>query len=610
MIKEIIEEIKLHKIAYLIEVIQKKDFDSKVDALNKIQKMKITKNIGLFLIDSSKYDYGINDNNGGISSELISLCFKNYYDEYTYAINKVFDKLSPDAQNRVVFLLSSIDNESALKLYVDLVLKYYKDSDFIPISNLFERPYLYTILFPKLYKALKFKKVKNNVLILLNDYLNAGVVSKVDIKKNSKIISDSILRVFNEALSYNFKNTTEALSNVKYLDLRFFLEISTNIEYYVSTPETKKVLDKLFKKNDNQLNLFILDNYIRKGKNISKLSLEKLAKDDASRYPLFDMLNSYNMNSLMPKKYLNKKLLAKSEFYINFMIYTRYENDIKNYRFVEKIIINNFEYYIFKFKYTYNYKNVSNDFTTNYVMHVSKIDKYNDKKITREFVGISGGYDLNKDSYKLAFNHNRLLFSERKENESIEEVINKIGIDKDFVIEEDEDELDKTDKKKKFRFSYILIGLLFIFICLLIGCVIYAYDPDIIKINKGDGFVSSSLSKTTEFKEISGNDIFNQPESEYFVLFYKKTNNNKNKYYTYVNEYLKNNIKIYYVNMEDEKNKFLYSNNDINFIITNDRLLKVKDKEYEYYVDGKENILNDMKTYINIVEENNKNQNK
>ena len=191
MIKEMIEDLKLHRVSYLVEIMQKGDFDKKIDALKKISKIKITKNIGLFLIDSSKYDYGINDNNGGISSELISLCFKNYYDEYTNAIKKVFDRLDEDSKNRVVFLLSSIDNESALQLYVDLVLKNYKDSKFIPVSNLFERPYLYTFLFPKLSKALRFKNPRNNILILLNDYLNAEVVDKVDLRKNKKLISDA-----------------------------------------------------------------------------------------------------------------------------------------------------------------------------------------------------------------------------------------------------------------------------------------------------------------------------------------------------------------------------------------------------------------------------------
>lgn len=603
MIGKIVEELKLHRVSYLLEIMQKGDLNSKIDALSKIEKMKITKNIGLLLIDAAKYDYKVNDNNGGIGAALISLCFKNYYDEYTKAIKSIFNKLSVDAQNRVVFLLSSIDNESSLRLYVDLVLKYYKDSDFIPISNLFERPNLYSILFPKLFRALKFKKVKNNILIILNDYLTQGAINPSDIKKNNKTISSCILNVFNEALKFNFANTTKALQDKEYMDLRFFLEICVNIECYVSNNETKNALDKLFKKNDNQLNLFILDNYIRKGKNIEKININKIAKDDASRYPLYDVLDSYNMVNLMPKRYMSKQLIAKSDFYINFMIYTRYENDLNNYKLIEKRQIDGYEYYIFSFKYTYTYKNVQTDFMTNYIMHVSKIDKYNDKKVTREFIGISGGYSLNDNIIKIAFNHNRLLFSEKKKDETIDDVIDKIGIKNDIaILNVKEEKVNIENKKKsKFSFSYILIGLFFIFIVLLVFCVVYTYNPNAIKINQGDNYISSTISNKYEFKEIDGANIFNQEDNEYYVLFYKKGNSNKNKYYTYINEYLKNNIKIYYVNMDDEKNGFLYSNNNLNFVIENDRLLKVKEREFEYYVDGKTNILNEMKNYIDLL---------
>ena len=85
-------------------------------------------------------------------------------------------------------------------------------------------------------------------------------------------------------------------------------------------------------------------------------------------------------------------------------------------------------------------------------------------------------------------------------------------------------------------------------------------------------------------------------DSEYYVLFYKK-DGNKNKYYTYINKYLNNNIKVYYVNMNDTKNDYLKHQNELNLVIERDRFIKVKNKEYEYYVDGKNNILNEMNTY-------------
>lgn len=605
MIKEMLEELKLKKVANLIEIMQKKDINEKINAYKKIEKMKITKNIGLFLIESAKYDYKVEDGNGGISSSLISLCFKDYYNEYSDAIKKVFKYLNNDAKNRVVFLLSSIDNESSLDLYVNLILKYYSDSTFIPVSNLFERPYLYNALFPKLYKAFKFKYAKNNILIVLNDYLNAGVVPINDLKKNKKLVGDAIINVFNEALTYKFKTTTEALKNTEYFDLRFFLEIAVNIESYVSTKRTKDTLDKIFKKNDNQLNLFILENYIRKGNDISKININSLAKDDASRYPLYDMLLAYGIDNLMPKRYFTGKMIAKSDFYINFMVYTKYKDDIKSLKCIGEKVVDNYKYYIFKFKYIYTYDNRAKDFVTDYLMHQSKMDKYSKIDVEKEFIGISGGYLNNDEPSLIAFNHNRLIFSKIDSNEKEEDVINSLF---DLIKEDIKKAKPKIvqneevkEKKHKFHFYYILIFLFFIFVSLLIMCVIFSYDPSIIKINKStSSYVTSKISNNDMFKEINANDIYNQENDEYYVLLYKKGKGEKNAYYTYINEYNKNNIIIYYVDLSKDENKFLYEMNDLNFVLETDRFLKVKDKDFEYYVDGKNNIIKEMKNQINI----------
>ena len=55
--------------------------------------------------------------------------------------------------------------------------------------------------------------------------------------------------------------------------------------------------------------------------------------------------------------------------------------------------------------------------------------------------------------------------------------------------------------------------------------------------------------------------------------------------------------------MKKEENKFLFDANDLNFVINCDRLLKVKDHDYEYYVDGKIHILNEMENQINSIKE-------
>ena len=135
----------------------------------------------------------------------------------------------------------------------------------------------------------------------------------------------------------------------------------------------------------------------------------------------------------------------------------------------------------------------------------------------------------------------------------------------------------------------------------------FSSNKNINKNSSANTIKSVKLDKKIEYNEINGKDIFKKDDKTYYVLFYKK-DGNKNKYYNYINEYNKRNIKFYFVNMNNKDNEFLYSDNDLNFIISKDRLLKVNDGEYEYYIDGKNNILNEMKKEIDtfIKQENQK----
>ena len=324
------------------------------------------------------------------------------------------------------------------------------------------------------------------------------------------------------------------------------------------------------------------------------------------------MLRVYNLEKLMPKKYLNTKLLSKSDFYINFMIYTKYKELPVNYKFYKELEIDGYRYYAYKFKYTYEYENRINDYMTDYLINQVGINKYNNVKLTRDFIGIAGGYSLEKEPSLVTFNHNRLIYLKKEEYETNEEILDKLikGIKNDInYIKEaklkalKQEEIVYEEPKKKFRFSYILMFLFLIFLSLLITCVIYAYDPSLIKVkNKTTNFISSTLIDTDNFKEIDGREIYNQEQSEYYVLLYRKNKNKKDKYYTYINAFIKNNITIYYVNLNDEKNNFLFESNDLNFILEEDRLLKVNEKDFEYYVDGKNNILEEMKIIYNKLE--------
>lgn len=625
MIKKIIEDFKISRLTYYLEIIKNKDLPKKVKAFKNIDNMKISKKMGLLILRYAKYDYGIVDGNGGINSSLISLCTKNYYDEYTLEIKNLFKTLDEDAKDKTLFLLSSVDNESALNLYVDLILKYYENKKEIPISNLYERTNSYNYLFPKLYKAIKFNNSRNNILVLINDYLNAGVIPEKDLKKNKKLLTDAICKLFNEALKYKFTTTFNGLKQDDYINLRYYLEIAINIETYISSKKTNDLLIKLLKKHDNQLKIFILENFQRKGKKIDNIMLSEIAKDDASRYALYEYLSIYERLDLFPKKYLNGKEIAKSDLILSILKNNAYTQLPKYVKFIKTKEFNNHLYYIFTYKYTY-INNLNFDETTNYILKETGLNKYNNKEVKGTFVGISGGYNLEKETSLVESRNSDLMVSLKNESETIDEVVGKILLpftkqllqkininkkDKKEIkkLKEEkqelvfEEEVEEEVRRSKFRFWYIL---LFLFIVLLgtIGVMIYVINnPELTSktINRVPIFKSSSLVHSDEFKEINGSEIYSREHQSYYVLLFKKPNG-KSKYYTYIDTLIDNGYKIYYVDLNNENNAFLYGQNDLNFTVTRDRFLKVEDGDFSFYVDGKNNILNELKSYVDEIE--------
>ena len=192
MIKNFIRQIKLSKLSYLLEIIEVRDFRSKIKAYNKIRKMKITKDMGLLILNETDFEHHSTYSDFNISLSLISLLFNDYYDEYSEKLKEIYPKLTLESKYEVLNLLACSENKSAITLYKDLILKYGKELDEIPIGNLSSSNEKYDLLFPDLFKALKFDINRNQVLLLLNDFLVSGVVKEKDVTKHKKLITDSI----------------------------------------------------------------------------------------------------------------------------------------------------------------------------------------------------------------------------------------------------------------------------------------------------------------------------------------------------------------------------------------------------------------------------------
>lgn len=628
MFKKFINDIRLEKLTYLLEKVLLRKMPEKIKAFNKIKKMKLTNDMGLKILDYSIKDYSDSMSKETFSLSLISLCLDNYKDIYEEKIKEIFPDIIDSNKIKILTIISFLENESAVRLYKDLVLKYFTKEEVIPIGKLGSNPKNYDLLFPDLYKAFNFEIKRNSILLLLNDYVNKGIVKVDDLKKHKKCLQKEICKIFNEAIKFKFNKDENYMTNMDYVNLRFYLESAINIEFYVSSRETKKLLDKLFTKKDNQLKLFILENYIKKNKKIDKLNLNSIARDKLSRYPLFSLLMYYNLERLMPKKYSNNKALSESDIYLNYSISKNYAEFPTNLKLYKEIDFNNCKYYVYKFKVMSLYKSVINDYATNYIIETIGLNKYNEEKITNNYIGISGGFNKDLNPSVIELNPKNFMFSKTdiinddiiydllsKEEVKQEVEIKSIDENVNDVIEENTN-LENIEETNIKRFRIISFKTLFIiqfFLILFSFSILLSYVKgyNILKLDVKDKTNENSIStvykKTkfntvSDFTEINASDIFNKEESDYYVLFFNKVNNSE--YYFYIDYLIKNNhAKFYFVDTSKEENKFIFDNNDLNFVIKGDTLLKVNEHEYEFYVRDKTNILKELRTEVDVIKE-------
>ena len=600
MFKNILNDLKLNRISYLLEVIETDEFKKKVDAFNKLKKIKIDEDAGHLIIDKVSSLKKNNPDNFNTSISLLSLLFNNYYDSYSNHLTEIFKDLNTETKYELLNLLSLSNEPSAIILYRVLICNYYKELNNYPIGNLALNKDNYELLFPELYETFKTKNTRNSLLLLLNDFINLGIVPLVHLDKNKTVLQKLIVSIFKEGIKYKIDTKENFMFNKEYIDLRIFLESAINIEYYVSNKETKSNLDKLFKTKDNQLKLFILENYSRKGKDLTKININSIAKDNLSRYPLYSFLTYNNLQRLMPKKYSNNKDLALSDLYLNFSIATGYSKVPYDFEFVEERVVDNLKYYIFKFKTEFNYNEEIIDPATDYLLKNAKLDKDLINNAETTYIGVSGGYNLDLDPSLIEKNLDNIKFARLDEDYEI--IINRL-----LSIKEEEKVLSKEEKREErhskiasiINFSRILTFISLVIIVLLVVLVLFASNVDLFNIRKNtlnNNIIHAVLLKPKDlFTEINYKDIFNREENEYYVLFFKKKD--KSTYYEYLNILLKHEYKFYFVDLSKEENKAIYEGNETGFVIHGDTLLKVKDREYNFYIVDKKNIIKELKLY-------------
>lgn len=608
MFKNFLNDIKLNKISYLLEVIETAEFRKKVDAYNKLRKKKLSEEAGHIIIDKVVSLKKKDKDDFNVEISLLTLLFKNYYDSYSDHLFEIFKKLNTDTKYELLNLLSTSNEPTELILYRRIVCNYYKELDNYPIGNISINKDNYELLFPELYETFKTKNTKNNLLLLLSDFINLGIVPLVHLNKNKTILQKLIVEIFKETIKYKINPKDNFMGNKEYVDLRIFAEVAINIEYYVSNKDTKTWLDKLFKTKDNQLKLFVLENYARKDKSLSKINFNSIAKDNLSRYPLYSFLTFNNCQKLMPKKYCNNKDLSLSDLFINYSISTGYNKVPYDFELLEERIVDDYKYYIYKFKTPFNYNEEIIDPATDYLLKNIKIDKELIDKGETTYIGISGGFNKDNDPSLIEKNLSNLKIA--KFDDDYEKIVSRLlevekpKVEEPVITKEEKKEIKHNKIAKIINFSRIFTFFSLIIILLFTVLVLYISNVDLFNLrkhtlNKTDIIEAVLLKPKDLFTEINFREMFNKEENEYYVLFYKKKD--KSTYYEYLNILLKNGYKFYYVDLSKEDNKPVFEGNETGFIIRDDTLLKVNDHDYSFYVIGKSNIIKELKIYTDEI---------
>lgn len=614
MFNKLKDNINLTRASLCLEKITTGNYKQKVKAYDKLKKIPITKEIGLRIIENSTKEYSDEFKDMNINSMLLLLLFNNFNKDFCDELNNIFDDLEENTKLDLLSYLADSDNIDAILLWKYLVIyRFDTDNNKIPIGKLGNNKENYDILFPDLYSVFKTNNKRYSLIILLNSFINLGVVPIDDLKKNKKDLIKHILMPLEELSKFKLNANDDYMTNKDYLGLRYVVECTLNIEYYCNNTKTKALLEKLFKHKDNQLKLFVLESFIKKKKKIKSLNLAPIAKDLRSRYLLYNLLSFYGEEKLMPKKYSDEKDIYESELYNIYANTYNYEKEPESIKFFKKIEREDKEHYLYKFKAKKDYNTVVKDFATDYILKNNHLDKYLED-IEETYIGIAGGRE--KDDL-LTFNPEITKYYEvYDKKKSIDEYL-EIFFKKEEVTPEvvDEptlkmEELEETEKepsklRKIFNVNVFYIFQSIVIVILFTILILYINDINVFNLKKGKYKVDNitykitELSKLTDFNEINGHDIYNGQDEVYYVLVFKKKD--VSEYYTFVKTLTENNYKVFYVDSTKEENFFLREPNETGLIITKDRFIKVNNHDFEYYVDGKEFILKELKSESNEV---------
>ncbi|MBR2603721.1 MAG: hypothetical protein IKE10_01675 [Bacilli bacterium] len=611
MFNKIKNSINLTKASLYLEKINTGTVKQKDNAYEKLKKIPLTEDIALRIIENASYKYDKIYESMNINSMILLLLFNDYKKEYSEPLMENYDNYDKETQLDLLSYLANANNIDATILWKYLIInKFEPEDNKLPIGTLSNNKDNYDVLYPDLYDAFKSDNKKYSLIILLNNFINLGIVPIDDLKKHKKDLIKHISMPIEELLKFKFMPGEDIMLNKEYLGLRYVVESTLNIEFYCNNPKTKTYLEKLFKHKDNQLKLFVLESYIKKKKSIKKLNLNPIAKDLRSRSLLYNLLIYYNKSDVMPKKYKDEISIAESDFYNMYSSIYNYEREPKSIKFYKQIDRNGNPYYLFKFKAKKEYNEIVRDFATDYLLKNNGLDKYI-TDVYEDNLGIIGGR-TNDDpliSYSDITKYYDVFNKQKSLDCLIDEFFRKEEVVPEIKSEPEEKVIKHPILRKIFNITNLYILQLVVILLLVVILVLYVKGYNIFNIKMGMykqtyiTYKKTNINKLEDFNEINGHDIYKIDDGIYYVLIFKKKD--ESEYYTFFKTLIENEYKVYYIDMSKEENQFLLGPNETGHIIKSNRFVKVNDRDFEYYIDGKENILKELKDETNEVIKNN-----
>ena len=304
----------------LINELYSKSEDVRFNAIKKIEKISLTLNEQLLLLDKAKDSFPETGNHSkNIPEQLVEIATAKNDIKIVEYIKLNFKYYSSSAKIASLRFLSNFDNAFSIQTYKELLLKYPSEISTFS-TGILKKNYAYkNIIFPELLNIIDNESIDSEILLLFLNYLENNQLQAKDF--NSYV--DKIL-----GLSAKYRNIikTEDPTNINIdentesKDALIKLGIIADLLGYFEGDKVVSELSTYLTIQNAQLKMFTVNSLIKLGRNVDSRYYDEIAADSETRILFYQMLETLNKEHLFPSKYKTQELLAESDL-VNWLVF-------------------------------------------------------------------------------------------------------------------------------------------------------------------------------------------------------------------------------------------------------------------------------------------------